>query len=71
VPFGEYLPAQRLLEAIGLQQIVRQRGGFRAGRWTAHSLLTFDGLGKVLPLICYEVIFPMSPIADGLRPDLF
>ncbi len=31
VPFGEYLPFQPALEAIGLQQLVRMRGGFDAG----------------------------------------
>jgi apolipoprotein N-acyltransferase len=31
VPFGEYLPFQHALEAIGLQQLVRMRGGFDSG----------------------------------------
>ena len=31
VPFGEYLPLQSLLEAIGLQQLTRLRGGFDVG----------------------------------------
>ena len=35
VPFGEYLPLQRLLEAIGLQQLTRLRGGFDVGRAAA------------------------------------
>ena len=32
VPFGEYLPFQRLLERLGLQQLTKQVGGFLAGR---------------------------------------
>ena len=31
VPFGEYLPFQHLLEAIGLQQLTKLPGGFSAG----------------------------------------
>ncbi len=31
VPFGEYLPFQERLEALGLEAITRQRGGFSAG----------------------------------------
>lgn len=69
VPFGEYLPAQTLLESIGLSQITRQRGGFAAGN--ARRLpLNMAKFGKVLPLICYEVIFPLAPVAEAERPDL-
>ena len=32
VPFGEYLPLQNLLEAMGLQQLARLRGGYQRGR---------------------------------------
>ena len=31
VPFGEYLPLQSTLEAIGLEQLTRWRGGFSVG----------------------------------------
>ena len=31
MPFGEYLPFQRFLESLGLQQLTKQRGGFLAG----------------------------------------
>jgi apolipoprotein N-acyltransferase len=68
VPFGEYLPAQPLLEAIGLQQLTRQRGGFAAGAGP-RRLLDIAGLGHVLPLICYEAIFP-GLVPDGARPNL-
>ena len=69
VPFGEYLPAQRLLEAIGLQQITRERGGFSAGKGERQTI-TLRKLGKVLPLVCYEVVFPIAPSALAERPDL-
>ncbi len=69
VPFGEYLPAQWFLEAIGLQQLTRQRGGFAAGTGPRVPL-ALTGLGQVLPMICYEVIFPQSASQPGSRPDL-
>ena len=67
VPFGEYLPAQSVLEAIGLQQITRQRGGFDRGEGPRASI-ALTPFGQVLPLICYEVIFPER--LTGGRPDL-
>ncbi len=69
VPFGEYLPAQPLLEAIGLEQLTRQRGGFAAGSGP-RQLLDIAGLGRVLPLICYEAIFPSLLTRAAGRPAL-
>lgn len=57
VPFGEYLPWQNLLEAIGLEQLTRLRGGFTAGV-VPRPPLTVPGLPPVGGLICYEAIFP-------------
>jgi apolipoprotein N-acyltransferase len=56
VPFGEYLPFQRLLESLGLQQLTKQRGGFIAG--DRRRLISVPGAPLALPLICYEIIFP-------------
>jgi apolipoprotein N-acyltransferase len=56
VPFGEYLPFQRFLEGLGLQQLTKQRGGFLAG--DRRRLIAVPGAPPALPLICYEVIFP-------------
>lgn len=56
VPFGEYLPAQQTLEAIGLEQLTRLKGGFTAGRGPRE--LAVPGLPPGVPLVCYEVIFP-------------
>ena len=69
VPFGEFLPAQPLLEAIGLEQLTRQRGGFTPGHDAPPAML-IDGLGRVVPLICYEAIFPLATVAAADRPDL-
>src|SRR5690606_29463956 len=57
VPFGEYLPMQGMLEAIGLEQLTRRRGGFSVGV-TPRPLLAVSGLPPVGGLICYEAIFP-------------
>ena len=56
VPFGEYLPLQSLLEAVGLQQLTRLRGGYQAG--PGPRTLEVPGAPPVGPLICYEIIFP-------------
>jgi apolipoprotein N-acyltransferase len=56
VPFGEYLPFQRFLESLGLQQLTKQRGGFSAG--DRRRLLLIPGAPPAVPLICYEIIFP-------------
>ena len=69
VPFGEYLPAQGLLEAIGLQQITRQRGGFAKGEGPRMSL-DISGIGRMWPLICYEAVFPQDTRLGNDRPDL-
>lgn len=57
VPFGEYLPFQSALEAIGLQSLTRQRGGFARGD-SPKRLLAVPGLPLIGPMICYEAIFP-------------
>ncbi|MEZ5926177.1 MAG: apolipoprotein N-acyltransferase [Hyphomicrobiaceae bacterium] len=64
VPFGEYLPAQQALESIGLEQLTRLKGGFAAG--IGPRALTVPGLPPVIPLVCYEAIFPeeIRPTAD-------
>jgi apolipoprotein N-acyltransferase len=69
VPFGEYLPLQSLLEAIGLQQLTRMRGGFDAGK-TPRPLLRVPGLPAAAPLICYEAIFPGAIVQGAERPGL-
>lgn len=67
VPFGEYLPLQALLEAMGLQQLSRLRGGFAAGA-VPRPLLSLSGLPKLGPLVCYEAIFPGAIVQGAERP---
>lgn len=59
VPFGEYMPFQNLLSIVGLSGLADLTGGgFAAG--TGPTLLDLGPLGKALPLICYEAVFPQD-----------
>ncbi len=66
VPFGEYLPFERLLEKLGLQNLTKQAGGFLAG--DRRRAMNVPGMPKMLPLICYEAIFPGAAVPRGERP---
>jgi apolipoprotein N-acyltransferase len=66
VPFGEYLPLQQLLESFGLVQLTKLQGGFLAG--DRRRLLSVPGAPTMLPLICYEIIFPHDVVPPGERP---
>ena len=67
VPFGEYLPFQAELEALGIEQLTRVRGGFSSG--AAFRALQIHGLPLASPLVCYEIIFPGKVVPQGPRPD--
>jgi apolipoprotein N-acyltransferase len=66
VPFGEYLPFQRLLERLGLMQLTKVVGGFLSG--DRRRAMDVAGAPKMLPLICYEAIFPGAAVPSGERP---
>ena len=66
MPFGEYLPFQGLLESLGLQQLTKQVGGFLSG--DRRRAMDVPGAPKMLPLICYEAIFPGDAVPRGERP---
>lgn len=66
VPFGEYLPFQKMLESFGLQQLTKLPGGFSAG--PRRRALALPAAPAFSPLICYEIIFPGEVLPDGLRP---
>ena len=59
VPFGEFLPLENFLNKIGMKKITSGYSSFSNG--TGESTLKFNFNGnslKLLPLICYEIIFP-------------
>jgi apolipoprotein N-acyltransferase len=66
VPFGEYLPFQALLERFGLMQLTQLRGGFIPG--DRRRNLDVPGAPSVLPLVCYEIVFPGDAVPRSERP---
>jgi apolipoprotein N-acyltransferase len=67
VPFGEYLPFQTFLESLGLQQLTKQAGGFLSG--DRRRTMDVGHAPKMMPLICYEAIFPGEAVPDNERPS--
>ncbi len=55
VPFGEFLPFENVLNKFGLKKITEGHGSFLKGQKDNNLIL--DNL-SILPMICYEVIFP-------------
>jgi apolipoprotein N-acyltransferase len=66
VPFGEYLPFQSFLESLGLMHLTKMPGGFIPGE--RRRRIAVPGAPGMLPLICYEVIFPGEAVPPGERP---
>ena len=55
VPFGEFLPFENFLNKFGLKKITQGHGSFLNGK--IQNNIKIDSL-NMLPLICYEIIFP-------------
>lgn len=69
VPFGEYIPLGDLAARFGLYGFAANEGqGYTAG--PGAQLVAIDGIGSVLPLICYEAVFPQDVSAAPARADL-
>lgn len=68
VPFGEFVPLRGLAERIGLAALAAQGGNFLPG--AGPQLLDLGDVGKAIPLICYEAVFPRHSSLTGPRPDL-
>ena len=67
VPFGEFIPFGHLARLVGLRSFAAQDGyGFTSG---GEVPLIETPLGRALPLICYEAIFPGHIRAASVRPD--
>jgi len=67
VPFGEYLPLERILRSLGFSEIAADTG-FSAG--PGPKTLSVPGTPPFGPLICYEVIFP-NEVTGEPRPAWF
>lgn len=68
VPFGEYMPLGDLMGSLGISGLAAREGqGYSSGPGPA--LLDMGELGKVLPLICYEAVFPHDVGGTSERPD--
>lgn len=58
VPFGEFIPFKDVLKRIGVSNLAGPMEGFEAG-YSRRSLKT-AGSFSFLPMICYEIIFPVE-----------
>lgn len=68
VPFGEYIPLGQLAQLAGLRSFAARDGyGYSAG--PGAQILDLGLLGSVLPMICYETIFPRNVRNAAERPD--
>lgn len=68
VPFGEYVPLAEVAARFGIAAFAAQEGyGYTAG--PGARILDLGRAGKVLPLICYEAIFPQDLNAAPERAD--
>jgi apolipoprotein N-acyltransferase len=65
VPFGEFLPLDATLRTLGLRQFVSTPGTFEPGR--IRPAIATPGAPPLLPLICYEAIFPEPLNSDLLE----
>ncbi len=58
VPFGEFLPFEKLLGSIGLKTLTNNYQSFTSGKKREIISINNDDLNvKILPLICYEIIY--------------
>ena len=63
VPFGEFLPFESFLHKLGLKKITYGFNSFSKGGESENFV--YDGF-SILPLICYEIIFP--ELIQSARP---
>lgn len=68
VPFGEYVPLGDYLKQIGIRGMAARDGnGFSPGPGT--QIMRIGDLGRALPLICYEGVFPADIATAPERAD--
>ena len=71
VPFGEFLPFESFLSKFGLKKITHGYNSFSAGN-TRPIINLGDKFNEslLLPLICYEIIYPGKIKNKNQHPDL-
>lgn len=68
VPFGEYFPGGDLAAGLGLRGFAARDGdGYSAG--PGPQVVDFGAMGRALPLICYEAVFPQDVTGTPQRPE--
>jgi apolipoprotein N-acyltransferase len=67
VPFGEFLPFESFLQKLGLKKITQGYGSFSKGKTKTNIII--DNI-NMLPLICYEIIFPELIQTRGYQTNL-
>jgi len=71
VPFGEFLPFEKVLSKIGIKKITQGYNSFSAGDVRELINLGNEFKGKlILPLICYEIIYSGKIKRKKQFPDL-
>ena len=58
VPFGEFLPLENIFSKIGLKTITNNYQSYSSG--TERKIYKYDNNIKILPLICFEIIYSGS-----------
>jgi apolipoprotein N-acyltransferase len=71
VPFGEFLPLEKILSNFGIKKITQGYNSFSPGKIRKEINLGSDfGNKKIIPLICYEIIYSGKIINKNQFPDL-
>ena len=71
VPFGEFLPFEKTLSKFGLKKITPGYSSFSPGdKRTMINLGNKFNEKLILPLICYEIIYPANIKKKNQFPDL-
>ena len=71
VPFGEFLPLEKSLSKFGFKKITRGYNSFSPGnKRLLINLNNKFGDKRILPLICYEIIYTGKIKKEGQQPDL-
>ena len=70
VPFGEFLPFENILKKVGLRSLTNNYQSFSSGsKREIIKIKKQNFLLRILPLICYEIIYP-GKLSDNPDFDL-